>query len=466
MTDPRIEGRLSWLGRRVGHRHASRLVTGGAWAFAGRAGMSVAALASNALLTRLLPPAQLGMYFVAFSVVLFGSVVSSLGLGQSVVRLVAQSMGQAQYGRARYLLRQVFLLGGMGAAAGGLGWGIAGPLVTHEVFHLPLLGAASGLVGTWMAMMTIQNLLAESFRAFHDIREASLFGGSLSGLCFVIALGLVWLMHGGSELVNVLLLAAASVLMSVVVGTLFLRRRIVSIPSSNALDPTINTGEVLRVAGPVWVTNLALVVLVQASVWVIGAFGPPADVAAFGSAMRLVTLVAMPLVIVNAVVPPLIAEMYSQGHLKELERILRGTATLAGIPAFAALVGVMIFADPILGLVFGDFYRTAAPVLIVLSLGQLANVWSGTCGLTLVMTGHQTSMMVITLVTASLVVGGALAVVGAWGTLGVAIVTAVGMVLQNMLMLVAARLKTGLWTHVGISTLLVRSSRPRPMRLT
>jgi O-antigen/teichoic acid export membrane protein len=40
-----------------------------------------------------------------------------------------------------------------------------------------------------------------------------------------------------------------------------------------------------------------------------GAFRPHTEVAVYGAASRLVILVAMPLVIVNSVVPPLIAGM-------------------------------------------------------------------------------------------------------------------------------------------------------------
>jgi O-antigen/teichoic acid export membrane protein len=42
------------------------------------------------------------------------------------------------------------------------------------------------------------------------------------------------------------------------------------------------------------------------------------------------------MVIVTAVVPPFIAEMYAQRRRRDLERTLRFTAGLAGISAFLA----------------------------------------------------------------------------------------------------------------------------------
>ena len=71
-----------------------RILSGGLWAFGGKAAMAPTGLASNVLLARLLSPQDLSAYFLAFSVVSFGAVLGSLGLGQTVVRLVAESLGR------------------------------------------------------------------------------------------------------------------------------------------------------------------------------------------------------------------------------------------------------------------------------------------------------------------------------------------------------------------------------------
>ena len=46
-------------------------------------------------------------------------------------------------------------------------------------------------------------------------------------------------------------------------------------------------------------------------------------------------------------------------------------ATLTGIPAWLASVGSIFFAGPILGLVYGNYYREGAMVLALLSIGLL-----------------------------------------------------------------------------------------------
>jgi O-antigen/teichoic acid export membrane protein len=209
----------------------------------------------------------------------------------------------------------------------------------------------------------------------------------------------------------------------------------------------------LRAAWPFLVTSLSVLALTQADIWILGAFRPQEDVAIYGAAARMVILLPMPLMIVHLVVMPLVAEMYAQGRRTELERTLRSMATLGSIPASLVLATFVLLGGPILGLVYGDYYRTGATVLALLSLGQLVNVWTGCCTTTLMMTGHQLAMMTITMVCGSLTIVAILLVVGPYGSTGVAVATAAGLGLQNILMWLGARAATGMWTHAGLAGL-------------
>lgn len=429
-----------------------RLLSGGIWAFAGRLLTSLGQLAINVLLARLLSPQDLGAYFLAFSVVALGAIAGTLGLNQAAVRFVAESMGLDQPGRARRAVRTAITFGGLGAVGVGLLYLPLGYYLSVNFFRAPALAAVTGLVAGWMSVMVLQSLLAEVFRGFHDIRLATLFGGLLTAVVFTGSLGLLWWAEGQTTLTIVLILAIGSGATSALLAGWMLRRKVAAIPREGAEDG-VGIGVMLRVAGPLLVTNLTLFTLTQADLWILGAFRPPEEVAVYGAAARLVILVAVPIFVVNAVLPPLIAEMHAQGRVRELERTLRATAALAAIPAVLVLSTFVLAGEAVLGLVYGDYYRGGATVLAVLSLGQLVNVWVGSCGLTLGMTDHQSLYMVISVVSGGFaVVAGSLAV-GPFGAVGVAVTAAMGLVLLSVAMWLAARLTTGVWTHVGLAML-------------
>lgn len=435
-----------------------RLLSGGAWAFAGKIFTALAQLVATALLARLLSPQDMGTYFLAYSVVTVGSMMGTAGVGQAGVRFVAQSIGLEQYGRIRRVVGMVLVIGVLGSSGVGLVYLLLGPLLGREFFSAPALVAATGLVAGWIMVTSLQYLLAETFRGFHDIRLTFVFGGSVSGGGFlagtivIVGLSLLLFLKGQSTLSFVVSLAAVSSFTSALLAGWALRRKMVSLPQDDSHQP-VALGGLLRVAGPLLVTQLTVAALAQSDIWILGAFRPQEELAVYGAAARVVLLVAMPLQMTNVVVEPLIAEMYAQGRKQALERMVRAAGTLAGIPALLGVAGLILLGGPILGLFYGEYYREGATVLALLSLGQLVKVLTGPCQATLGMSGHQSILMIITVVFAVITIVAGLAVVARYGATGVAVTAAGGIALQNLSAWLVARFTTGMWTHIWPTSL-------------
>lgn len=431
-----------------------KFVSGSVWALIGKVGAGLGMLFVNALLVRLLSPTAFGAYLLAFSLVTIASVIAQLGLNYAVVRFIAESVGVGQPGRARDAIRITLRMGTLGAliVAGILASG-TGEWLAHHLFASPMLAGAIGFIAVWIIITVWQNLMAESFRGFHDIARASIFGGLFVGLLNVtlsiLFLTLVWLIVRHVELIQILALLTVVAGFSAVIAAFVLRTRTRDL----ATDGSLHYREVLSVAWPMLVTNLGFVVLVQADIWILGVFRSPQEVAIFGAALRLASLVVFPLIIVNAVMPPMIAEMYAQGRRTELEHILRAAATLGGVVALPLLVTYIFFGEAILSLVFGDYYREAAAVLVILGSAQLVNVLMGSSALTLMMTGYQTPMMMITVVAGVMAIALSIWLVRAFGPVGVAWGMASGIVAQNLAMWLTAKLTVGVWTHPGVGQL-------------
>ena len=174
------------------------------------------------------------------------------------------------------------------------------------------------------------------------------------------------------------------------------------------------------------------------------------DVAEFGAANRLIMLVSMSLIIVNSVIPPLIAGMNTKKDQDILERILRGTATAAAIPSMILIVILYIFATDIMVFAFGSSYESSKVILQILLLGELAGSLTGSCGYLLMMTGHQKTMLSITLIfaTASLIIG--LMVVEQHGSTGIAWVASITVITQQLATVYFAYKMTGIRSHFSL----------------
>src|ERR671910_3309833 len=348
-------------------------------------------IVTNGLLARLLSPQEFGAYFLALSIVSLGAVVGSLGLPKTVVRLVAENMGLDRSGRTRRAIRTVLRLGVLGTLGISLAYLLAGDLV-GELFqpqYSSLLVGVTGLMAGWIAIAVVQEITAETFRGFHDIRLATVLGGLATGgksggvIMRVLLLGIVallWVRSAETSLATVLLVSIGAGSVSVVLSLWLLYGKVSSLgPSEGAQEEPVSAKEVLEDAIPFLAIALTSFVLLSADIWILGALGSGTDVAVYGAASRLVTFVAMPLLIVNLVLPPIVAQMYAQGQRGRLERTLRTFSTLAGVPSLLVLILFMLLGGPILGLVYSELLfppgslaiHQGAIVLVLLSAGKI-----------------------------------------------------------------------------------------------
>jgi O-antigen/teichoic acid export membrane protein len=441
----------------TGTRH---LITGSTWVFLTKVGASLAGLVSNALLARLVAPEVLGEYFLSLSVVMFGTSIAQMGLKQTIVQVVASSVAVGRLGRARgAILRSLRLAAVASVVVGGVIAFGAGRVLAIRVFEAPRMADSVLLLGFWVAVLVFQGLLAEIFRGLRDLRLASLFESLFTGVLVSLFFLGALLMRDSLTLSQALTLSVSASGTAVLSASLLLRSRLVR-QFSTRFEDEPREAELLNMAWPFLVTGVLLFFLGSAvDLWIVGAFGSTNDVALYGAAARLGGVVGIPVIIMAAVLPPFIAEMNALGKRAQLERILRAFAGLSIAPAALGMLVLLLIAPWVMGFLFGDFYRQAAPIFLVLGAGQLFNIWAGACGSVLMMTGHQRTMMGVSMVGGGLTVGLALGLVNAFGAMGVALSTAAGLIIQNVLMMVAVRRRVGISTHARFSFRDIRDLR-------
>jgi len=430
------------------HSLTRRLATGAAWAFFLQAAGSASTIGVNAILARLLSTAEFGSYLLLQSIVVFAAMVARLGLKQTVVRFVAESMSRNQPGRAGHALRIVYWLVTIGALViGGAYAGLLGAWLASDVFYMPILGTVIGTTTLWIIILAYQTPVAETFRGLHEIRLAVLLDGVLASTLAFIALALIWTSFEQIAFSHAVQLMTGSAGLSLILGTLLLRK------STRQLSGRGSTSfrEVISVSSPIFVANLATQAMTNFSLWIVGALFLAQDVALYGAAWKLVMLVLLPLTLVNMTVQPVIADLNARQEKARLQKVLRGIATLAGLPAGLVLCTYLFAGAEVLTFIFGHGYEKAYSILVILSIGMFVDVWSGSCALVLVFTGHQRQYMAITLV-AGLIACTLIVVAGHYrGVIGVAAAVSIGKLLQNLLTWFMVRRLTGLWTHITLS---------------
>lgn len=425
-----------------------RLLRGSSWVLFGRVVSIVLGIVINALLARLLTPAEFGAYFTSFTMVIIGSLIAQLGLDRAVVRLVSAALGTGEPGRARHAIERILTIGLIGSVALGAILTGLGPWLSRHVYHSELVAHVSLLTGGWLVATAVQSLFVETFRGLQRFDLATLLDAVLLDVLWATGFGVLFLTGAHVGLGAVVGISAATTTFIAAVAGLLVMAQARRLRGPGRVPP----GEILDIAWPSLITNVASYFLsTGVDLLVLGVFRPQQDVALYGAATRLVILVATPLWILRGVLPPLIAELHAQGKRKELERTLRAGATLAGLPSLLILLVFVVGGRPIMGQLYGSFYRQGALVLAILSIGRLVSVWAGASGVTLIMTGHQKAMMSLTVVTGLLSVAGGILLASHFGGPGIAMATTTMAIVQNTLQVVLAKRLVGVWTHIQFS---------------
>lgn len=403
----------------------------------------------TALLTRFLIPTDMANYFLAFSLVTATATIGMLGMDQTMVRVVASAIPAGNFVTAKKTIFLAFVWSGVGATALAI-------LISLFGSSLGLIKNVFFLVGLWTVAQTFQNLLAEVYRSLHNIHFASLFQNrTIINAIVVLILLYVNISHNNINIKTLILFIVLVSIGTDAFGILILWAKLKKnyITKSDVLEtiPLKHLNESLPILG----INLLNIIKTQIGIWSIAAFLSKTDVALYGSAIRLAAIISIPLItIVNALLPPIIAELFAQNQLRKLEQIVRNLATYATIASAILTLTFLLGGEFALGFVFGDFYKKAQLILVILSLGQLFDSASGSCGVVLTMTGHQKSLLKITALSTFVTVFITFIAVLAWGPVGAAWASTIALVLSNILIIFIVKKELGIRTYIKFTNLL------------
>jgi O-antigen/teichoic acid export membrane protein len=438
-----------------------RLVTGSAWVLGARIAGLLLGVVMNGLLARLLDPSGFGAYLLTSTMVVIGSTLAKMGLDRSVVRFTAASLAVGEPGRARDAIRVAAGWSAIGAAAVGLVLVLGvGEWFFGGVLNEPLVASVVPLAAGWLFATAMQSMFAEAFRGLSRFAHAAVFQTFATDLITVVALGAVFIGARNATLSEVIVVIVSVAIVVLLLTGFVLLRMTRSLGHGGRVDRP----EMFRVARPLLVTSLGIYLLGHGiDLWILGAFRSSDIVSQYGAAAKLVVLVATPMIIFSGVIPPLVAELHAQGKMRRLERTLRAGAALVGAPALVILVVFIVAGGWVMETVYGPYYRQATALLVVLASSRLLAIWTGSCGIALMMTGHQRDMMWTTLASAVVSVGGGLLVAPRYGAMGVAVTTSLAQLVQNGSQLYLAHRRLGIWTHVTLSWSVLRDI-VRPVR--
>ncbi len=422
------------------HTHAeykgylSKATREAGFTFFGQAFALAFGFAANAIIARLLGADVLGVYVLAWTVVMAVSILTTFGIEGGFVRYISMFVGKGREDQARSTFRFGLRFGVVAGIAGTLTIVLLRGTIAGSFFKEPRLEHALLVVAFAMLPYTLARLQSAALRAVKDMRR-SIIGLELSFRVPRLAVFLVLFLLG-YRLGGIVAAAVAACCVSAVVTTIFVRK---SGPFLiHGEGATLPRREFLGYSSQMLAETGTAFVLLHSGRLMLGFFLTSADVGVFNVVVLLASLATLFTFSWNAIFSPIIADVYHRGGV-ELMKSLLHTITrwivLLTLPVFAWLV---ISGDGVLS-IFGDEFVRGYAALLVLAAAQVIDSTAGSVSSCLAMTRFQKFNVYNILVMAGVSVILSILLVPRMGIMGAAIATGASIVLVNVARLTEGR---------------------------
>jgi len=257
-----------------------------------------------------------------------------------------------------------------------------------------------------------------------------------------ILIFMVWWLRG-EELSGetALFLTALSILMVTIPQSVIYHRRQKQLPhETTAPEPgdEFHPEKLLSTALPIFFTRIAALVIEYSNILLLGILAGPIVAGLYFAADRLARLASIPLSLVESLSQPAYSAAQATGNINRLQQAATQAAHGSLWPTLLVGLFLIVFGEPILT-IFGEDFTAALPVLVILLIGQLINVSTGTGRHLLIMTGHQAYVPRVMIYAALVHICALLILLPPFGAIGAAFTAVLSSVISNVWMMILVK---------------------------
>lgn len=372
-------------------RDSTKLAVGAGVSMMGTMVGRGASVLSQVALARLLGPEVFGLYALGWTIFRIVGRIAPLGLDQGTLRYASRYQASNLPKLKGLLLQSIrlSLLSGL-IAAGGLF--LCAPWLAEQVFNKPQLAPVIRWFSPAFLLIPGMRVAVSATRVSQRMQYAvyaeHLMQPALNLLLILAFFFFGWGLSGSVAALGISV--GAALLMAVYyVRRLFpnaLSRQVQAVPISREVFAfsLVASFAGLFASLNIWVDRL-----------LVGAFRPAAEVGVYQAVSQSSILFATIIAAFNTIFSPMIADLHRRERTEQLDELFK-VSTKWGLYISLPLFLVVCFAphETILVL-FGPEYISGTLPLIILAVGQLINVGSGSVGLIMVMTGHQKGWLLV-----------------------------------------------------------------------
>ncbi len=393
----------------------------------------------NFIIQRGFGVAIFGLYSLGLSFAMLIASLFNMGLDNAMLRYIPIYRGKQKPGALRGLVIFCTALVGVAGIAGAVSMIAFTPALValrHVSKDKPMLTTIFILMAPLIPLLCMQTVWFGGLQGFKAFKSRVLSQRLVPAVALIVLL--LFVMVFSRHIKGVLIATLLSTLVGTVLSLYYLFRLVAR--QSKQHSGNYEMREWLGFATPNFLTSITDTVLESTDTLLLAFF----SISSFGlgqyaAAIKYSNFIPLPLISLNTMFAPIIAELHSKGEFQKLEAMFKVVTRWTIILSLPIFVITTVFSAPLLAISGGGFI-SAWPLLIAFSIGGIINAGTGCVGYMLLMTGHQKLSFVNSV--AGIVVNVIFGVIltPRYGAMGTAISTGLAVIVLNLARVLQVRL--------------------------
>ena len=359
-----------------------------------------------------------GIFSTFFTLLSIFGVFTVLGMDTYLLKKVAQFNSKRQWEELKITYKKVLTLVLFLSVL------IAGILYLLFTFGVLASYKQNSLIPYIILVLlpfSVLHINAESFRAVKNIKLFSFFKNfSIYGLAVIV----LFFVNNTSASLGVDAFIISVIILAVLSFILWIKDLD---KKKSVLQEKIVLSTIIKESFPMFLSGSLFLLMSWVDILMLGYFNEQTDVGVYTIALKLASVCTIILFAANTILGPKISELHHNNQMQELAKTVQNTAQftfLLSIPIFGI---ILLFPESLLAFFGSEFkeFPLAIETLIILSIGQMINVFFGAVIYILDMTGKQNVSKNILLFTAFVNIAFNWYLIPIYGIKGAAIATTI-----------------------------------------
>lgn len=373
---------------------------------------------------------SVGIYQISIQFITAMAIISLLGFNQSIIRYSAEMVARKQIDELKKVLKMFGFIGfGVSFLFAVIVYAFAED-IAEKLIKDKQLSFIFETLAIVLPLLTLNLLCVELIRGLKKIKTSEflrLFSTNFFAL--ILFLTSLWLVDFNNYLP--IISYEIAVVLSFFLASYFVFKYLKQQVSSELFVKHKTTSEYILTSFTMYQSILLMMLSSQGLTFILAYYSTPADVGIYNVAFQIAALSLFVFAAITTITAPKYSELY-QGDIEVFKRAVRFSSKLVFWTTGTISIMTLVLSNWLMS-IFGEEFVLGASILIILSVANFVNAFTGSSGVLLDMVGKQQVRRNIQLLNVTITLILAFVFIPHYGGLGLAYILLINTTISNFL---------------------------------